>query len=274
MRSGKTKFDNRFMTVVAAAAVIGVVGAGAGFAAGTIGSDDIKDNSVKSKDIKDGTIKLKDIKDKDEAKLKGQTGPAGPAGPAQTNVASLGGTWTATEDDCGAGGGADTGNVEVAGGSLRFDSINDGNARARVDYAPLVGKTLADLASLEYSAKYTQTGTDIHQGLPYFIVKVANGSNVDSIVFTPGTQPAPVTPSQSGIWQRFSVTEGTARFNDDEGANADVPWQDIIRDHGTQAIVRAGIQAGCAGTAINTVALVDNVVIDVAGEKSEFDFGG
>ena len=37
-----------------------------------------------------------------------------------------------------------------------------------------------------------------------------------------------MTPSKSGVWQRFSVTEGTARFNDDAGFNPDVPWQDVI----------------------------------------------
>jgi hypothetical protein len=181
-------------------------------------------------------------------------------------------------DDCGTGGGADTGNVAIAGGGIRFDSFGDGNARARVDYAPLVGKTLADLATFEYSAQYTQTGTDVNQGQPYFIVKLADGpdvdTDVDSVIFTPGTQAAPVTPLKSGMWQRFSVTEGSGRFNDDAGSSPDVSWQDLVRDHGTQSIIRAGIQAGCGGSGTQgTVGLVDDLKVDIRGEKTEYDFG-
>ncbi len=63
--------DNRLVAVVAGATVVALIGAGAGYSAGTITSADIKDKTIKIKDLKAGTV----------TKLKGQTGPAGPVGP-------------------------------------------------------------------------------------------------------------------------------------------------------------------------------------------------
>jgi hypothetical protein len=60
---------------------------GVSYAAATIGSAQIKNNSVKSVDIKNGTIVTKDIKKSTRNALRGQQGPqgnvgaAGPAGP-------------------------------------------------------------------------------------------------------------------------------------------------------------------------------------------------
>jgi hypothetical protein len=62
---------------------------GVSYAAATIGSAQIKNNSVKGTDIKNGSIASKDISSKTRAALKGQQGPkgaAGPAGPAAANV--------------------------------------------------------------------------------------------------------------------------------------------------------------------------------------------
>ena len=53
---------------------------GVGYAAATIGSAQIKNNSVKGKDIRNGTIRSKDISKGTRNALKGQTGPAGPQG--------------------------------------------------------------------------------------------------------------------------------------------------------------------------------------------------
>jgi hypothetical protein len=63
---------------------------GVGYAATTIGSAQIKDNSVASRDIKDGTIQTKDIAKRTISSLRGRrgatgavglTGPMGPPGP-------------------------------------------------------------------------------------------------------------------------------------------------------------------------------------------------
>ena len=67
-------------TVIASAALFVSLG-GVGYAAATIGSAPIKNNSVQGKDIKNGTIKSPDIAKATRNALKGKTGPAGPAGP-------------------------------------------------------------------------------------------------------------------------------------------------------------------------------------------------
>jgi hypothetical protein len=64
---------------------------GVGYAAVTIGSPQIMNNSVASKDIKNRTIVSKDISKKTVASLKGKkgdTGPQGSAGPTASSVAS------------------------------------------------------------------------------------------------------------------------------------------------------------------------------------------
>lgn len=55
---------------------------GVGYAAGTIGSAQIKNNSVQGADIKNATIKSADIALGTRLGLKGQKGPAGDQGPA------------------------------------------------------------------------------------------------------------------------------------------------------------------------------------------------
>ena len=66
---------------------------GVGYAAATVGSSQIKNNSVQGKDIKNSTIKTADISKGTRNSLKGQTGPAGSNGanvPSSTaNVCGL-----------------------------------------------------------------------------------------------------------------------------------------------------------------------------------------
>jgi hypothetical protein len=65
------RINGRLATVLAGTAAIALIGAGAGYSAGQITSNDIKDETIKMKDIKPSTAD----------KLQGQTGPVGPAGP-------------------------------------------------------------------------------------------------------------------------------------------------------------------------------------------------
>jgi hypothetical protein len=83
-------------TAVAFVALFVALG-GVGYAAATIGSAQIKNNSVRSKDIRNGTIVSRDIAKKTRAALKGQNGPKGapgapgqqgPAGPSVSAFAS------------------------------------------------------------------------------------------------------------------------------------------------------------------------------------------
>ena len=152
MRSTKTRFDNRFTTVLAAAAIIGLVGAGAGYAAGTIGSAEIEDGSVRSIDVKDKSIKLKDIGKRAQTKLKGQQGPAGPVGPSSiVAVKDLNGAWKARATD--------TAGVKMVGDGIQFGPFANGGGCAtpgtefgRLDFDGLNGKTLNSLKSLVFHA--------------------------------------------------------------------------------------------------------------------------
>jgi hypothetical protein len=68
-------------SVISAVALFVSLG-GVGYAAATIGSAQIKNNSVTSKDIKNRTIVTKDMSRRTVRSLRGQRGPAGQQGPA------------------------------------------------------------------------------------------------------------------------------------------------------------------------------------------------
>ena len=192
MGSTKTRFDNRFTTVLAAAAIIGLVGAGAGYAAGTIGSAEIEDGSVRSVDVKDKSIKLKDIGKRAQTKLKGQQGPAGPVGPSSiVAVKDLNGAWKARATD--------TAGVKMVGDGIQFGPFANGGGCAtpgtefgRLDFDGLNGKTLNSLKSLVFHARYTATNDTGGVGSPTFRVYFSgneNGSAGNRLTFSANTQP-------------------------------------------------------------------------------------
>jgi len=75
---------------------------GVSYAAATIGSAQIKNNSVKSVDVKNGTIAAKDIKKSTRNALRGQQGPQGPQGiPGPSGDASS--LYAVVTDSAGAG---------------------------------------------------------------------------------------------------------------------------------------------------------------------------
>jgi hypothetical protein len=79
---------NGRIAIVVAGLALFVSLSGVVYAAATIGSAEIKDNSVHSRDIKNATIRTGDISKAARAALKGQkgaTGPAGPVGPGGGN---------------------------------------------------------------------------------------------------------------------------------------------------------------------------------------------
>jgi hypothetical protein len=56
----KNMLQSRLLAVVAGAAVVGMLGAGAGWSAATISSADIRNNTIKGKDLKPGLVKRLD----------------------------------------------------------------------------------------------------------------------------------------------------------------------------------------------------------------------
>lgn len=57
----KNPLDSRLTSVATGVALLAVLGAGSAYAAGQIGSDGIRNNTITSKDIKNGTIQKQDL---------------------------------------------------------------------------------------------------------------------------------------------------------------------------------------------------------------------
>jgi hypothetical protein len=165
----KKLLDNRLVTVAAGAAIVGMLGAGAGWSAATITSADIANNTVRSKDVRDGNLKIKDLNAKTVAALKGQTGPQGPQGPAGTSGTATyaGPNWSIVDRNVEENGDAylrsgpvtppaGVGSLGLRTGGGGVDKAAFGN---QVDFANV---TLASLNTLKYSI-YT-TGENVANG--------------------------------------------------------------------------------------------------------------
>jgi hypothetical protein len=168
----KKLLDNRLVTVAAGAAIVGMVGAGAGWSAAAITSADIANNTVRSADVKDGTLKVKDLNAKTVTQLKGQTGATGPQGPAgvagpSTAATYVGPNWQIVDRNVEENGAAylrtGPGTAPVGVGSLGLRTGGGGVDKAafgnQVDFANV---TLASLNTLKYSI-YT-TGENVANG--------------------------------------------------------------------------------------------------------------
>lgn len=258
MRRPDSKIDSRFTTVVAAAAVMGMLGGGVGFAAATIGSVDIVDGGVRSVDIKDNTVKLKDIGKRAQNKLKGQAGPAGPAGPSgsgETVVTQIGpalpfdgtnASVSLTPDGFEWGPYADAGS---AGGSICWKGLN--------------GQPLTAIKSMSYNVRYSGTGVNGNnagstQGFasPYLRIYLASndgvappdGPNQNRIIFSPNTQ-SPDPDLDEGEFNEYVVTSGGVRFQDDGGNGPDSPFATVVAAHPGETIqddicISQGFSAG------------------------------
>jgi hypothetical protein len=75
--------NNRVAAVGGAAALlIGLGGVGGAVAANTIGSHDIRNDSIRSVDVQNGTLGMRDLNDYTQHQIRqgGERGPAGPQG--------------------------------------------------------------------------------------------------------------------------------------------------------------------------------------------------
>jgi hypothetical protein len=281
----KKLVDNRIAAVVAGAAVVAFIGAGAGYSAVL----------VTSKDIKDGTIKTKDLNPKTVAELKGThgqgapgaqgapgpigpQGPQGPAGPSNvTQVKALGGQWTARSGD--------ESGIHMTGDGIQFGPFANGGGcstpgddYARLDYSGMNGKPLSALKSLVYRAQYTADDDTSGVGAP--VIRVffegqgtgPDGTEDNRLTFSPNTQLMNKTANadvQQGAVHEWIVTSGSVRYNDDGGsAPADEKlWSDFMADYGTEKITNLNVLNGCqAGTNLRSILRE----MDVNGQHFEF----
>jgi hypothetical protein len=261
--------NNRFAAVVAGAAIVAIVGAGAGYSAGQITSKDIKDKTIKVKDLKPSAVK----------KLKGQ--PASPAVPSTiTQVKSLGGAWTARAGD-GAG-------IKMTGDGIQFGPFANGGGCstpgtdfARLDYSGMNGQPLSALKSLSYTAQYTADTDTSGVGAPVLRVffegegpDAGGGGNVPNrLTFSPNTQLVNKTANadvQQGAVHEWIVTSGSVRLNDDGGnaPGAEALWSSFMGANGAKKIPNINLLNGCqAGANLRSI------VREISINGQHFEFG-
>jgi len=90
----------------------------------------------------------------------------------------------------------------------------------------------------------------------------------DHIAFSPNTQSG-VTP-KAGTWQRWVVTKGSVRFDDDAGNGPDMSWDSLVNGHGGETIEYVQVQAGNTGAAIGSTSHVRNVTMEASGAEATF----
>src|SRR3954447_3378992 len=99
-----------------------------------------------------------------------------------------------------------------------------------------------------------------------YVILVAEAG--DHLAFTPNTQSG-VTPKE-GVAQRWVVTQGTVRYNEDS-AGTDVAWDQLVAAHGTEKVDYVSVQAGNAGAYSNgSSSHVRNLTMEVTGAEATF----
>jgi hypothetical protein len=298
-------------TLIACLALFAALGGSAVAASSLLTGSDVKNNSLTGKDVKPGSIGLARLTKGTQALIKaggavggastGATGAQGAAGAngangaqgpkgdkgdpgtpgakgadALTKVPALpGGGWAAYQGTCDDTPGAPTGVTSITGGHAQFGStatapFTDGNMYAGITRTSDNAK-LGDIAYLTYTTHYTQTPTDQHGAAPYVTIKTTDGTNTHSYAFSPNTQPHRTVTA--GLWQRWSVTEGTVRRDDDAGGpGPDPTWDEVVGPHANETVTRISIVNGCS-IANGALSQVDDVEMDLAGTRSVYDFG-
>lgn len=89
----------------------------------------------------------------------------------------------------------------------------------------------------------------------------------DHVTFSPNTQ-AGVTPKE-GAWQRWVVTQGTVRFNEDS-AGTELSWAELLQNHADDKIDYIALQAGNTGYSEGSTSHVRNMTIEATGAAATF----
>ena len=227
----------------------------------------------------------------------GATGPQGPAGAGTaTSVTSIGSDPTAPTGfysfqgtDGGTHGNgvvALTANGVTLGGTNPDGTMADGNQLAGVGTNMFNGLTVADLATLDYTASYSQTGTDQRGGMPYLKVKLAppGGScGGDDVLFTPNTQSPNLEYTGATQDLHALATTSTVRVDDDAGSQGSgTQFEPEIHTGGqaghsvaNEPICEIEIEEGDGGPyTSNAKGLVQSLTVEAAGiPKHTYVFG-
>jgi hypothetical protein len=251
--------------------VVAVIGAGTATAASLVTSKDVKDGTLRSVDVKDGSLRVKDLTDEAVDTLqkggatgatgeRGATGPAGAQGP-QGPKGDKGADGVLTVTAAANGFSASNSSVHFTSTGVTFGPYADSSSEGgSLKYTGVAGKTLADIAQLAYSARYTGSANG---GAPYLRVFIDNNgdgftgaADDHDVIFSPSTQPGACSGpgggggstqcDTSGRLIKYDVTEGTVRYDDDGGNAPDVTWDQVLNAHGNDHIDSIRISAGFA----------------------------
>ena len=155
-----------------------------------------------------------------------------------TNVTALVAPWSATTA------------VSITPDGVEFGPYADGGAAGgSVCYSGMEGDPLSDVENLAYYIRYVSTADTGGVGVPYLRVFTdAAGPTDNSSIFSPNTQ-APDPDVAEGPFHEWVATSGSWRYNDDGGSGPDMPFADLIADHGAELITDICITTGfSAGT--------------------------
>lgn len=274
------------IAVVAASAAL-LIGAGTvgGYAAGMIGSKQIKDNSIRSIDIKDGTLKKRDLKPKLVDKFSqpgpaGPEGPAGPPGPAGGPGADPNHVYVGAFGDVVAPRAADVDGLSMVGDGVKFGPFANGGGcdvpgadYARLDFNPLNGTTLADVTQLTYTGWFVADTDTGGVGSPTLRVNFpADGGGTNTLTFSPNTQfnKGFNSADEQGQMHTWMVTQGTLRLNDSAGNNpaGELPWSHWVDEFGDAEVSNINILNGCQAGANLT-----SIVRSIEANGTTYDFG-
>jgi hypothetical protein len=200
----------------------------------------------------------------------GPAGPQGPAGPAgaATTVSSLV-PYNNGDPELAPPAWGSTNGATIDASGVKFGPFANGtDFQGAYTYA-LKGASLRAIQTLAYSARYTGGGGA--GAAPYVIIVTTNG---DHVTFSPNTQ-AGIAP-QAGTWQRWVVTAGTIRFNEDD-AGTEQTWAWLLSNHGSDTIDYIQFQAGNTGSySDGSTSHVQNVTMEVNGsitDSPDYVFG-
>jgi hypothetical protein len=258
----------RVRTVVTVAAAVLVLAAATATAAtlitgadvknGSLTGDDIKDGSLASKEIKNGSLTGDDIKDGSLAskEIKNATLTGDDVKDGSLGRVDMGGSVknalpvrvTATFP----ANGFDATNASVSNtpDGVEFGPYADGGANGgSVCTTVLNGQQLSSVTHLAYVARYVSTNDTGGVGVPYLRIFLVDDAQVEhDAIFSPNTQ-TPDPDIEEGPFHTWVATAGGWRYDDDPGVGPDVPFADILADHGSDEITDICITVGfSAGT--------------------------
>ena len=263
---------------------------------GSITAADIKDRSLSSREMAEGSISLDRLSDGTQRRINekprdGKDGANGTNGTAGKDGVNGSNGSNGKDGSNGRDGkdGADASHAitslvpyvpdqpeavapqwgSVRGASIDANGIKFGPFTNATDFQGaysygLKGVRLKDIANLAYSTHYT--GGTATGAAPYILIVTAAG---DHIAFSPNTQSG-VTP-KAGTWQRWVVTKGSVRYDDDAGNGPDMSWDNLVNGgHGGETIDYVQVQAGNTGAAIGSTSHVRNVTMEASGAEATF----